>query len=348
MSNNSYNESDESDDSEEFKYDPLSNDLWFAVRDDEICDAEALLVKGANPNYCKWHGSDDESTDDIMDRAFINNNLDMIKLLIKYGYNTEYIGGYYIEYLSSLEIIKYLLDNYNQRNSILGNAINIMDADITKYIIQFPFFQTEDGKESLNYALITASKKNKLDIIKILIKNRADPNTMYALYEAAKCGNFKIVKFLVENGANINIEKNNHYNQPITQAIKRNRDNHWPMIHKSKDYLNIVKFLHDNGAIIDNEHFVLLNALEAKDIDMLNLVLSFGLDLESNGLSALEMYLKFNSKNFNLNHIKRLINKCSKCKNILTLVRYFIDKYKYDAATLSKHIELETYLISLK
>ncbi len=115
------------------------------------------------------------------------------------------------------------LGNVDKLKSLLAkNTININKPDYKK-----------------DTALLIAIQKNKIDAVKFLLENGADPNyqrpdSITPLRSAIDNENEKIVALLLENGADVNIDNANGW-VPLMSAARSGN-------------LSIVKMLIDKGA----------------------------------------------------------------------------------------------------
>ena len=139
------------------------------------------------------------------------------------------------------------LYNFIEKNDIekTKNIIDLLDGDI---INEFDLYKSI----GTDHPLIMASKKNRIDIIKLLLKYNIDinmkmnehnyekDNDKTPLIIASKNGFFEICKLLIDNNADVNIKDFNS-KTALHYAARKN-------------YKNIVKLLVDNGAKINDTY----------------------------------------------------------------------------------------------
>lgn len=152
---------------------------------------------------------DDNKKGLIVERYVCNNNIENIKIFLKYFpnyvdiYNTSYFGETPLHnacFLNLFGMVKLLLKNY-------------ADTDAQDF-------------EKSETPLMHASFSNDVDIANILLENGANPDLQNnynetALHIACWRGHIEIVKLLLDYYANPNLESNFAINKtPISNAIK--------------------------------------------------------------------------------------------------------------------------------
>jgi len=152
--------------------------LHFAVVSKKYDTVKELLKMGSEP---KTHSKL------LYDIACRTNQINIIKLLTKYGANPNEVDVFSVFYNSSDEVINYFVDNG-------------LDCDkLTNY--EWP---------PIVY-LCRGDKGENPDKVKKLIKhikniNAQTPNGVSALHASAKAGFAKVTQLLIDNGANVNIK----------------------------------------------------------------------------------------------------------------------------------------------
>ena len=177
------------------------NALNIAVSDGYYEIAEVLLKNGANPNMLyknNWT---------LLLTATNKNNLELVKLLLKYG-------------------AKKTIDTKNDYDF---NPLNLAIAD-EHYDIAETLLKNGANPNILyknNWTLLlSATNKNNIELVKLLLKygagktiNENNNKLINALKIALSKEHHEIAKTLLENGANPNIKDNNGWT-PLMSAIK--------------------------------------------------------------------------------------------------------------------------------
>lgn len=158
--------------------------LQAAIFGEHLDIAEVLLEKGANPNY---------GTYSPLHYAIIKENLELVKLLYKYG-GTIFIKGQkkYSPLMIAIvhrnfEIIKYLVENGEDVNFVnhkkvtpLYLACEIGEIDYVQYLLDHGAKPIDDALNPLSIALLIG----KTDIIKLLLEHGfvLEKNTLNRYY----------------------------------------------------------------------------------------------------------------------------------------------------------------------
>jgi ankyrin repeat protein len=153
-----------------------------------------------------------------------------------------------------------------------------------------------------NTALINASRKGNLEIVKILIESKANINLQNeygntALICASKNGCVKTVIELIKAGANINLQNGYGYSALIYA--------------NSNGYIKIVKELIKAGANLDNKF---IENIKKYDVDLLKLLVNNNFNI------GLEYVKKFNKEEDIKYYIKLLII------NLINKFQYLYEK----------------------
>lgn len=139
---------------------------------------EKLLQEGASPNITI---SNNETP---LIQAISHEDLDMVKLLVE-------------RYAANINFPSHLLD------TPLSKAASRNNLEIAEYLLQ----KGANPNAMVNrYPLIEAIQRQNLDMVKLLVENKADVNVsdghnQIPLWEAAKTGNTQIVECLLQHGA---------------------------------------------------------------------------------------------------------------------------------------------------
>ena len=181
-----------------------------------------------------------------------------------------------------INVIKYLYENRIDIISGIGEAVELAAKNRQLNIIQY---LCEHGASVSASAMITASAKGCLDIVKLLHKYGANVND--GMGAASIHGWIEIVKYLHENGADITA--NNNF--AVRQATNAN-------------HLEVVRYLHRNGAdITADDNAALISAAGRGYLDMVKYLCENGADImakdcmaikmaETNGRTEVAKYLK--------------------------------------------------------
>jgi ankyrin repeat protein len=153
-------------------------------------------------------------------------------------------------YLNYVDGIKYVINNVNEfkKHEALSIACSENSIDVVKYLIEHGVDFNKYYESNINELL----KHNSFEILKYLIDNNIIDITddKYILSESCKYeNNLKIVEYLINQGFDINL-----YNgEALYNAIEN-------------DNYDIVKYLIEHGAIIDEYH---LNIITTREIRIL-------------------------------------------------------------------------------
>jgi ankyrin repeat protein len=237
-----------------------------------------------NKNKIKFKGKDDQI---LTIRFALRNNLEIMKLLIKYGLDINHYNkdGYtaLIDSIDSdnIESVKWLLEN--------GANVNSKDKNKTP--------------------LIEAAKQGNIDIIKLLIEHKADPticdNNKYTPYVyAVKNNNVEAIEYLKKMPINCS-----NYYKSVLYHIVNNKD--YEILEKMKfgsnftykEYENaIIKAIKSNSfesfkIILENGNFedyneILLQALKSGNKDMVEKLLKSNFKLNKSNNEFYEYLIK--------------------------------------------------------
>lgn len=182
----------------------------------------------------------------LLMEAICKNNIEAIKILIKYDINLDEdnydkeTALFYAISFNSLEIIKILLKanadlnkrNYNGFTPLIFAAYRekFCDFSIIKYLIENNKIDLNISDNYINTALHIFSQKNNIDAVKLLINNKVnielENNHGYTpLMTAVIYGNLNIIKLLVESNANINAKDIDGKTVLMHSIINRNAHN---------------------------------------------------------------------------------------------------------------------------
>jgi len=214
-----------------------SNPLSAAAAGNHIEVVKVLLEAGANPNLPMVVINDKKELETMeesaLEAAAWNDNLEMAKLLLDAGADVkaDHNGALYSAGLSSnLEMIKLFINagaDVNDRPekshfSLWAMAYGKKESEIVKVLEDAGF---KPDKEQKNAALIVASGKGNLDIVKELLAdgNSANWSTGKStpLIAASSSGNVEIVNELLKAGADVN-KTTEGYNQSALIAASLN------------------------------------------------------------------------------------------------------------------------------
>jgi ankyrin repeat protein len=179
--------------------------LLYAFKLRKFKYAELLLKYGADPNV--W---DIEGNIPLLISSYLNNT-EVSEVLFKYGANPNL---YYTDFTYSSPLY-YAIKNDNPKliQMILNhNANDLMFCyiELNNYDNFEQLLDNVNLKNNNNETLLLfAARKNKLEFVKILLENGADPNfniisntNLSPLYYAVKNSNYEMVKLLIKYKAN--------------------------------------------------------------------------------------------------------------------------------------------------
>lgn len=202
--------------------------------------------------------------------AIAGNQLEIVKLLVKEGADLEANSTHFSKIKhtplffaareGNIEIFKYLIDSgasLENTPDVLNTAIECGHIDMVNLIIELGIdINYIDGFDDYtNTSILSAARsynvsqyisgkplKNKyyIDVIKILLKNGANPHFIdhdgnTALVYSCMLGNLESVKIFIKESVDIN-HKNNENKSALDYAKEKNKE-------------DIVKYLLKNGAI---------------------------------------------------------------------------------------------------
>jgi len=188
----------------------LMNDHHFLLKD-KLEMIEKLLIKGANVNFI------DNYKNSPLIYAVQNRQLPIIKLLVKYGANVNYI---------------------NKGKSLLMYAIELGEVKITKYLIDH--HANVYFKDKFDYYdMIEAIDENrKTEMFEYLTRSNVNIFPSHIIKDIIHDERFYLLKILISNHVNINM-KDSKGNTPLVYAIKKRSQ-------------QMVDYLIDCGADIHN------------------------------------------------------------------------------------------------
>jgi ankyrin repeat protein len=183
--------------------------LIYAVKLKKIKYAELLLKYGAKPNV-----NDTENCVPLI-QAIKDNQYEMCELLLKYGADPNIYFSYF-EYNSALfhsmksndpKLMQLCLDH--NANDLMFCYIEMNNYKDLKHLLNKDNINSKNSNgETLLYF---ASRKNKIEFVKILLENNADPNICNIkeqnespLYHAVMNRNYEMIQLLIKYNANFN------------------------------------------------------------------------------------------------------------------------------------------------
>lgn len=157
--------------------------------------------------------------------------------------------------------------------------------------------------------LLAATKNNKLDMIKYLIKNGADIHKQDCFEKSCKYSSLEIIKVFIEKGANVN-----DYSFPLKIAVKNQRENVVEELLKNKADPNL-KFNYNFNYLLDD-------AITSHNLNIVKLLLEYGADpnLFAGIYSPLEKSIIFNDIHIVIELLNN--NKTDKSKALLYSIKY--------------------------
>lgn len=161
------------------------------------------------------------------------------------------------------------IEKYHIHESLspLSHAVDLKYYDIIKLLLKYgskPVFDYGNAEAPLISSINDGNVKRKYKIMKLLIKYGADVNEKYSRYTPLQYEstmtnkNIIIYKLLVENGANINDINPKEDKTAITLSLPHiyGYDENDPVSsHEINNTLDIIKYLIDNGAKLNNKDF---------------------------------------------------------------------------------------------
>jgi len=234
---------------------------------------------------------------DVMpENALLHGNVDMIKLLIEYGFNIRANDDHIFIKSATYghyEIVKLLLEygvnvHANNDEAIKNSAGNGYHY-IVRLLIEYGANLYADNEQALKASVA----RGHYETVKILLENGANIHVAYGHYEtvrisldngdnihkeeeeeplrlAVQYGHFNVVKLLLENGANIN-------GDAIIFAIY-------------SGIPDIVKLFLDNGI---NMTFYLHDAIMYGHTEIVELFIKYGADIRANNDEAFKLSVKY-------------------------------------------------------
>ncbi len=196
---------------QDIKY--LNSSLFDAVVSQDVDKVSILLNQKASSNA----KNDDGDTPLIL--ACKLNNLDLVKKLLNFFPNIDYINSKTEE--SALRI------------ACSNNNKDIFDS-LLKNKTQVVRINDSTQKDSLDYLLKLACEKNSVDVVKILLLHKANPEISFPKYpeitqqivlnnKLLYCLNKEEVKTLLDAGADVNA-RDIHQSTPLINACYSNED----------------------------------------------------------------------------------------------------------------------------
>ncbi|ORX44704.1 ankyrin [Piromyces finnis] len=196
---------------------------------------------------------------------------------------------YYAVYFSNINLIKILLDKkvnmyeekgYNRFNPFIMACSNLGNEESLKLFIKYNIDINRPNSIGL-YPLVQACKSNKLNTVKILLQNGANPNLIcdYStpLIDACLKNNIDIVRELLSYGANVNLKSNNDM-CALVHLINSDKVNNNKIIKLLIDYGadifvkdnygNSLLYILNNSNKVDKEEVyeILINAIKQYEI----------------------------------------------------------------------------------
>lgn len=199
--------------------------LTKAIRHSRLEIVDYLLNSGA-----KFQTFEDTTQENDIEIACENGNLDLVKLMIEFGYpltDEQLLRAMTAAALHNhIDLLEYFLAdkkaNINLEGeffdeTVLGTAANGASLNTIEYLVNHGA-DVNGGTTRVMTPLDRAVNRNRLDIAKYLIEKGADVNvigiysngggkTNSLLTQAVQEGYFDMVKLLVENGADLNYQE---------------------------------------------------------------------------------------------------------------------------------------------
>ena len=240
--------------------------------------------------------------------AAFSGYIDIVKLLVKNGININFKSLNYKKGQSPISLA-ITAGHINLINFLINNGATIDPED--KYIKR---------------AFLLAGRTGNIDVIKLLLRNGVDVNTISvnlrdlsqhkgttALFNASIKGNVEIVKLLIKSGANIDVEVIEGYyknrtpligaasegNLEVVKLLVKNKANIHPQdrsvlaLPSLYGHFDVVKYLIEKGADVNaNKGEALWMAATNGHIQIIKLLIESGIDVKKYGKPALKKALK--------------------------------------------------------
>ena len=212
----------------------VKNEFVNACRKGDISKVEAMLKQGIDPNVADINGFFGLIV------ASVNGNLNLVKLLIKYGANiNKKYKGNVLNGLEGETALTFLITSWDWAST---NSQKYKLEQVANYLVDHGIDLNYKNSLGFNYLMI-AAKEGMTPLIKKLIEkgmdvNAQSPEGATALMLASLNGHTDTVKFLLEHGANPNLKVKSGQYKGYT-ALK---------FAKEKGYKDIVKLLKQYGA----------------------------------------------------------------------------------------------------
>jgi len=169
----------------------LINNHNFSIKD-KLEMIEKLLKRGANVNFI------DSFNNSPLIYAVQNRQLLVLKLLVQYGANINYI---------------------NKGKSVLMNAIELGEVDITKYLIEHHANVYFKDKYDYYDMIEAIDEHRKTEMFDFLFRSNINIFPLHIINEIIRDERLYLLKILISNHMNINI-KDSQGNTPLVYAIK--------------------------------------------------------------------------------------------------------------------------------
>jgi ankyrin repeat protein len=188
----------------------IENKIFSAIDNNNLCDFEKLIYKRNDLDSIKYE------TKSILQYAAQQDKIDFVKALLHEKININLLdaeGAAAMHYAKNAKMTELLINS--------GAKVNIL--------IYNPKYDDENKLLYVNNCnnitpLFLATKHGRLDVVKLLIKHKADVNICgerngnTPLHIALGSGNIDIAELLIKNGANI-FARNRFGIQPIHLSI---------------------------------------------------------------------------------------------------------------------------------
>ena len=263
---------------------------------------ESLTLKDNADNY-PW-----VTFNNPIDNVIKNGNIEMIKLLVNYGYpitneTVSYAAQKAIEFHQT-EVLNYFLNkgldindiDKNLGRTLLEASCQFDDIEVAKLLIEKG---ADENGFGASVPLISAVQSGNVEMVKLLIDNGADVNRVRsyddssksqpALMMATQKGYLDIIKLFVENKVDL---EHQYWNSKETVVLAT-----------SDTSSNILQYFIDSGANINCQNregeTPLMRAVSAGNIKNVEILTNADADIELqniNGISALDIAKKANYK----------------------------------------------------
>ena len=202
----------------------------------------------------------------------------------------------------------------NNTQDIFSFFRNNNEQEVKDFIFNYDKNTIINLKNDNGHSLLFyASSKGYLDIVKYLINNGADVNSMggrgiFSLYTASSKGHLDIVKYLIDNGADVNLTTNIGLSS-LYHSI-------------CNGHLDIVKYLIDNGANFNftkrHDKFSLYSAANSGHLDIIKFLIDNDITLIYKLINMIIETYNYDEDdikiNFLINDIHHLIGKLKKSR----------------------------------